>query len=186
MPPKSQIGFSLGPAGESFTDETTRALPMFELAPNGDPWGTNSQQSTTAESAVPTLMPRSVSLKPMEPTVVKGNGPTLQIRQLWEGTVTDVSAEGFVATLRDRTRPTNPDEQAAFEFESIEVQEDDKPLVKPGSVFYLMMGKETAHSGQVRTVSSVEFRRLPAWTRSSLDGATARAASLKEWFAFEK
>ncbi len=91
-----------------------------------------------------------------------------------------------MATLSDRTRPSSPDEQAIFEFGSFEVPDDDQPLVTPGSVFYWMMGTERTRSGQVKNVSTVEFRRLPIWTKSSLASAATKAAHLKEWFASEK
>jgi hypothetical protein len=93
------------------------------------------QPATATSSVRAEAVPRSVALEPRVPTVAKGTGITLQIRQLWEGTVTEVLPQGFVATLRDRTKPSSPDEQAVFDFESFEVSEDDQPLVTPGSVF---------------------------------------------------
>jgi hypothetical protein len=159
---------------------------MFSLGLATEPWTTNLQQSITGDFFVPTPVPQSVTLGPPVPKVVKGNGPSLQIRQLWEGTVTYVSTDHFVATLTDKTQLTNPDEQATFEFASFEVPEDDKSLVKPGSVFYLMIGTTKALSGQIRNISALEFRRLPSWTRSSLETASVRASSLKKWFDSEK
>src|SRR5437879_4261372 len=106
MPPKSQIGFSPGPASRTFTGAVDETRPMFSLGLATEPWTTNLQQSITGDFFVPTPVPQSVTLEPPVPKVVKGNGPSLQIRQLWEGTVTHVSTDHFVATLTDKTQLT--------------------------------------------------------------------------------
>jgi hypothetical protein len=137
--------------------------------------------TATSEKGLPTPLPLSVTIEPKAPTFVKGKGSALKIRQWWEGTVTRVTEENFIATLVDKTNPAAPDEQAVFEFSSFEVPDDDKPLLKPGSVFYFVMGTQTTYSGQVISTSALEFRRLPKWTRRSLDVAQARASRLHEW-----
>jgi hypothetical protein len=134
---------------------------------------------------VPEPVPSSVVLEPKIPKPAKGKGSTLKIRQLWEGTVVQVFPDRFVATLTDMTDLGGPDEQAELEFASFEIPPDDEPLVKPGSVFYLVMGIQTTHSGQVITISSLQFRRLPTWTRRSLENAGARIATLKKWLKTE-
>lgn len=184
MPPKLQIR-SLAGDNALLPAEAILARPLIELEREQDDFGTN-QQSVVSTLQLVSSTPCTVALEPPVPVVVSGTGSTLQIRQLWEGTVTEVRGEGFVATLNDRTKPCSPDEQAIFEFESFEVPTDDQPLVTPGSVFYWMMGTERTHSGQIRNVSSVEFRRLPFWTKRSLVNASERVAHLKEWFSSEK
>ena len=128
-------------------------------------------------------VPSAVAVRPPVPLVSKGSGPTLQIRQLWEGTVIDVRDGQFVATLSDKTSPSNPDEQAVFECS--EISFDDRHLVGPGSVFYWAIGTESTPAGQLRNVSSIEFRRVPAWTRSALQRAENRVSHLKELFQSE-
>src|ERR1700690_656553 len=51
-----------------------------------------------------------VELAPPDPKVTKGHGPTLQIRQLWECTVTELRGDGFVAILSDKTKLDSPEE----------------------------------------------------------------------------
>ena len=117
------------------------------------------------------------------PPVAKGKDPTLQIRQLWEGTVTEVHEDEFVAMLSDKSNPQNPNEQATFQY--IEVSDDDRSLVKPGSVFYWAIGTQRTPAGQVKNVSGIDFQRAPAWTRGALSDAFVRARRIAEWFHVE-
>ncbi|MFZ0796818.1 MAG: hypothetical protein WAM98_03450 [Terriglobales bacterium] len=133
------------------------------------------QESTAAEP-----VPRSVKVEPETPQMAKEAGRALQIKQLWEGTVTELRGGTFVAVLNDKSRPSSPAEQV--EFESIELREDDWPLVAPGAVFYWMIGTERTPSGQVRNISNIEFSRLPIWTRSSLKTASEKGLRMEQWF----
>jgi hypothetical protein len=125
-------------------------------------------------------VPRTVKVEPDVPETTKQAGASLQIKQLWEGTVTEVRGETFVAILNDKSQPSSPAEQV--EFEAVELRVDDLPLVVPGSVFYWMIGTERTPSGQVRNISNVEFSRLPVWTRSSLKTASEKGSRAKQWF----
>jgi hypothetical protein len=186
MPPKWLTTFLTG-RDESFTSGSGLDTALIELGAvqNAVSMSQASRSSDTTDyaGALPSgAVPLSATLRPRMPTVTKGNGPSLQIRQLWEGTVTELRDDGFVATLSDRTKPSNPDEQAVFEFEYVEVSDDDRHLISPGSVFYWTIGTERTPAGQVKNVSSVEFRRSPAWTRGALANASTRASHLKGWF----
>jgi hypothetical protein len=181
MPPKFLTTFLGGQQAEEGADTGCNIVrTMIQDAP--------PPAERFNEGLSPSTMPfdwkitPNVELVPPTPRVTKGHGSTLQIRQLWECTVTELRSEGFVATLSDKTKLDSPDEQGLFEFENIEISEDDHRLLSPGSVFYWMMGTERTRAGQVKNVSSVEFRRSPAWTRSAVAQASAQAASLKEWF----
>jgi hypothetical protein len=188
MPPKFQITFLTGQSIKTFAGATPRPLIQFDSMPSSlEDTNRERDQAGTAQLAddVPPHVPSAVLLEPPIPAVLKGDGPSLQIRQLWEGTVTELRDEGFVATLSDKTKPSNPDEQALFEFEYVEISKDDHILVKPGSGFYWMIGTERSPAGQVKNVSSVEFRRSPVWTRSALASADSRASRVKEWFQSE-
>ena len=125
-------------------------------------------------------IPNGATLRPFLKVTTRGRDPVLQTRQLWEGTVTEVRDGEFVAILSDRTSPKNPDEQVAFDFG--EVSPADRELVRPGSVLYWIVGSERTVGGQVKNVSILQFRRVPAWTQSALSRAAVRAQRIREAF----
>jgi hypothetical protein len=87
-----------------------------------------------------------------------------------------------VAILSDKTNPGNPDERGSFDFEYTEISPDDLRLINPGSTFYWVIGNERTVAGQVKNVSMLQFRRVPAWTQSRLDRAADSARRLRESF----
>jgi hypothetical protein len=111
---------------------------------------------------------------------VLAKGSVLKTLQVWEGTVTGLGEQNFVATLRDLTKPSNPDEQA--EFARVEVSEDDQELLTPGSTFYWVVGTEGTPGGQRKNISTLQFRRLPPWTDNALRRANERAALTRSLF----
>lgn len=111
---------------------------------------------------------------------VISQGSVLKPLQIWEGTVTGLDEQNFVAILRDLTKPSNPDEQA--EFARIEVSEDDQELLSPGSTFYWVVGTESTPGGQRRNISTLQFKRLPPWTDNALRRATERAVLTRSLF----
>lgn len=193
MPPKSLIASLLGLSDRTFAGDgkVDQIKSIFDFGLNKQDLDTavveskqESAESKTSQFVSPTTpVIRGVLVDKGAPVVSRGDGGSLQIRQLWEGTVTELCEDGFIATLTDKTRPNNPDERAVFQFESIEVPVDDLPLVQPGSVFYWTLGIESKASGQVKNVSTVEFRRLPAWpwTTSSIATASSEASKLRGW-----
>lgn len=196
MPPKSQIMSSLGLANKTSGEGVESTELLFELGDVPSFYGNSAESRRTAdpersENSAPTVpvptvegagaqVPRSVRVEPSIPEATKEKGSSLLIKQLWEGTVTEVSGETFIAVLNDKSRLSSPEEQV--EFECVELREDDRPLVVPGSVFYWMIGTERTPSGQVRNISNIEFSRLPVWTRSSLKAALERGSRTDQWF----
>lgn len=112
-------------------------------------------------------------------TIAK-ESPALQSRQIFEGTIKDVSKGSFLATLRDKTNPNNPEE--IVEFENSEVSSEDRGLVIPGSAFYWIIGRERTVAGQIKNVSTLQFRRAPTWSESSIAKATERAQGIIDLF----
>ena len=90
-----------------------------------------------------------------------------RILQQWEGTVTEIGDESFVARLRDLTVLKHPEERA--EFSVSEVHENDLPLLRVGSVFYWAVGRRHQANGQRLVTSELRFRRLPQWTQADLE-----------------
>jgi hypothetical protein len=128
-------------------------------------------------------VPQGLTERPRLNIVLDKREPLLTTRQLWEGTITEVRNGGFLAVLSDKSNPSNPDEQARFEFENMEISPDDLPLVRPGASFYWTIGNQTSVGGQSTNVSFVQFRRVPAWTERRLAQVTETARSLRQLFA---
>jgi hypothetical protein len=194
MPPKSQITSLLGLANRTSSDQIRNTQLLFEFGDVPSFYGNWDEsrrplEPNQVEDLFPTAptvtragaqIPSSVRVEPSLPETAREKGPSLQIKQLWEGTVTEVHGETFVAVLNDKSRLNSPEEQV--EFESVELRGDDWPLVVPGSVFYWMIGTERTPSGQVRNISNIEFSRLPVWTRSSLKAASEKGSRTNQWF----
>lgn len=186
MPPKSQITSFLQSSDRTSSHDIRQTQLLFEFGmPIKSDHSNDQNQNDTAplsaqENAPPVEpVPRSVKVGPEIPQIAK-EGRTLQIKQLWEGTVMELRRGTFLAVLNDKSRPNSPAEQV--EFESVELREDDWPLVAPGAVFYWMIGSERTPSGQVRNISNIEFSRLPVWTRSSLKTASEKGLRVEQWF----
>jgi hypothetical protein len=81
-----------------------------------------------------------------------------KLLQFWEGRVESVSADSLVATVYDRTTPSNPPEEMEFDLE--EFQLADQPLVEPGAVFYWSIGYRNYRRGNRHRYSEIRFRRL--------------------------
>jgi hypothetical protein len=92
--------------------------------------------------------------------------------QAWEGVVTRVMGNAFLARLIDLTQ-TGADEEAEFSIDDI--SEEDKALITPGAIFYWDIGYHTSYSGQRTRESMIRFRRLPAWTQKEIDAAQREA-----------
>jgi hypothetical protein len=104
--------------------------------------------------------------------------PALRILQQFEGTVSAVTGEDFVAVLRDRTDPNRPEEEATFSLD--EAGPDDLQLIEPGAVFYLTIAYE--NRPYRRRTSEIRFRRMPRWSKADLGRIAGDAAELHRLF----
>jgi hypothetical protein len=100
--------------------------------------------------------------------------------QQWEGTVVEIRKDGLEAVLRDLTAQERAEERTSFSFD--EISSDDQSLVALGAVFYWFIGYEITASGQRKLVSTVRFRRLPAWTKSEIEALDKEADELADFF----
>jgi hypothetical protein len=141
-----------------------------------------SSGSASSIERVDPIVPSGVTFRPALRFGAPGRAPRLKTRQLWEGTVTELSNTGFAAVLTDKTNPRNPDEQVIFDFDNTEISPEDQKLISPGSSFYWIIGNERTLAGQVKNVSMVQFRRIPAWTERRLATAADRARRIRESF----
>lgn len=112
------------------------------------------------------------------PPIPKRSREYFNALQKWEGFVTEIEDEVF----RSRLVPIigQGDEQEAEIYIS-EVTEEDRSMIKVGSVFYWSIGYLERPSGRLRA-SIIRFRRLPKWTAKEIDEASKRVKNLKELF----
>jgi hypothetical protein len=164
--------------------ELIYAVPKA-LGATQEPAQATTSMSIADAAAASTVLPAGVELIcTPSPERIGRRESVLQTRQLWDGTVTEIFEDGFGATLADRTNPNNPDEYAVFDY--AEISDEDRDLVKTGAPFYWLIGREKTVSGQVKNLSMVQLRRLPAWTRAALDKASSRARRIQEIFGSER
>jgi hypothetical protein len=183
MPQESLITSLAGQAQTTSTEVgADNSSTIFEFG--SEPLGA-SQKAPAPETAKVLERPMpplatAIRLQPPLETKLWRRVSTLQTRQLWEGTVSELRNDAFTAVLTDKTNPQNPDEQAVFHYS--ELSPEDRRLAEPGSSFYWIIGSERTVGGQLKNVSIVQFRRVPAWTRSALARASDRAKLFREVF----
>jgi hypothetical protein len=105
------------------------------------------------------------------------------VRQQWEGVVTNVEGDEFTVVLRDVRNSAAPEYEAVLPME--EVSPDDLPLLVPGGVLYWTIGYEQTRTGQRKRVSTIRLRRLPAWSRRDMARVEQRARALDGLFRDE-
>jgi hypothetical protein len=131
--------------------------------------------SETPESA------GTAAIASAEPRIILLPGPVAltesrRLLQLWEGLVQAVTGEVFIATLRDKTNPTYPEEEMSIALDEVPV--DDRALVVPGAVFYWSIGYKEGPGQPREGFSRIRFRRLPGWSARELSDARGRAREL--------
>ncbi|MDE3098540.1 MAG: hypothetical protein KGJ88_03625 [Verrucomicrobiota bacterium] len=112
--------------------------------------------------------------------------PSLQefhVLQKFEGIVRSVQGDSFVARLVDKTN-ANCEEEA--EIPLAEVMPGDQDLVKPGAVFYWVMGYRREEYGQVYRFSMIRFQRLPGWSRGEIERTKEAAAIFLSFLDLER
>lgn len=105
---------------------------------------------------------------------------SFQLLQSWEGRVDEVQEGEMVATIRDKTNPSNPEEGVVISLG--EVSEEDQKLVRPGAVFYWSIGYEGSPGFPRRRISQIRFRRLPGWTKREIKNAEKKAEEFSGLF----
>ena len=105
--------------------------------------------------------------------------PTLTPTEEWEGYVESIDKNEFFVVLTNvRSKSSLPTDQAVFSKDDI--NEHERPLLKEGAIVRWIIGREHLPTGQIRKVSELYFRRLPAHTKADYDRAYHKAKSLLE------
>jgi hypothetical protein len=98
--------------------------------------------------------------------------PIFVLKQEWIGRVDAVSDDAFAATLVTRS---SPDDIEHAEIEIDEVAPRDRVHLRPGAVFYWVIGYRDEPYGQRLGVSSIIFRKMTEPTPQALVCADADA-----------
>jgi len=104
--------------------------------------------------------------------------------QKWCGAVVEVRGSEFDAELRDQTDRTRPRELATFALD--EISDGDRSLLQVGAVFYWSIGYEVTPAGQRNTVSTIIFRRLPAWTKREIEAVQKESQEIRGLLGIEE
>jgi len=142
----------------------TSGTYLSEVEKHSQPVGENAPSASHDSS--PSGNSRSIA---RQPTYIVPETPAeyyFETLQQWEGTVTDLSDDQFVAVLRSLSGDI-PDKRVTIDCE--EVSAPDQQLVRPGAVFYWTIGYRIEFHGKKSSVSTIKFRRLPNWTRREIE-----------------
>jgi hypothetical protein len=158
---------------ETSSVERSILPPIVEKLRPHDVVGSNSAGDTAPRSPLPTLDTRVGPIRKMIDPLPRlpAFQPTPRLRfvalQEWEGVVTEIGDDHFVARLTDLSDRTKTlDEEANFP--STEVSDDDQQLLKTGAVFRWIIGFQKLPGGTKQRISQLVFRRLPQWTREDI------------------
>jgi hypothetical protein len=97
--------------------------------------------------------------------------------QEWDGYVIEIGGETFTARLIDITALSENEHEEA-DFPISELSDRDRQLLCVGAIFRWAIGYRKSNSGTKQRVSSIVFRRLPAWTSRELDENRKKAELL--------
>ena len=152
---------------DRFIDETDGLLPSLPRQPLKPEASENKvHEPPTAHVQETPDQPRPlVRYSDCRPTQRR-----FKMLQHWEGIITAVQEEFFWANLSDLSAPSNPEEVVELPIE--EISESDRPLLKPGSVFYWSIGHEITRTGQIRRVSEIRLQRVATHPRRDQDEST--------------
>lgn len=127
----------------------------------------------------------SQTLEPVPDPIIKGprlnvDGRRFIVQQQWEGIVLRLYDNSFEAELRDLTNFKNALE--ITELPLTEISETDRHLIRPGCVFYWVLGHETRNHGQISNVSEIRVRRMPNWEKADIEQLHRSGDSLFKQF----
>jgi hypothetical protein len=147
--------------GSSLSDAGTRIVGQLRFQmPRAEDTSSQASPETTIG------LPQEVIARPEALSRLVVLATENKLLQLWEGHVTSVAKGEFTAVIRDRTVPSNPDEEVTISID--ELGTEDGGLVRPGAVFYWSVRYEQEIGLARRRVSRIRFRRLPGWSRSEV------------------
>ncbi len=102
----------------------------------------------------------------------------------WEGYIESIDEEEFsLRMVNVRSKSALPVDQATFSKD--EVSEYDRSLLREGAIVRWVIGRERLPTGQIRNVSELYFRRLPANSEMDYRRAYKKAGDLLDLIVWE-
>jgi hypothetical protein len=100
-----------------------------------------------------------------------------RLLQKWRGTVLSIQNDDVTARLVDETNTSHPVEIVVLS--SSEFDDEDRPLIVPGAVFYLSIRYEQSRGRPRQRVTRLRIRRLPGFSSSDVTRAKAAATAFR-------
>ncbi len=124
--------------------------------------------------------------RPTTPRVSTHANPRLVVLQKWGGFVESIDQDAgtFVGRLNDIHSPAEGNEERA-EFYLDDVSPDDMELLRQGAIFSWIIGYRDQLFTPRERVSSIVFRRLPAWSRKDLREARETGRTISNALRWE-
>jgi hypothetical protein len=111
--------------------------------------------------------------------------PKIEVLAEWDGYVEDVHRDFFTARLRGLKGDGVAGKDEEAEVPKSDVDAADSDLIVPGAFFRLMITYESPKVGPRRRYTTVQFRRLPAFTQREIDAAEREADELLNGFRLD-
>ncbi|MEI6987059.1 MAG: hypothetical protein WCK65_13120 [Rhodospirillaceae bacterium] len=172
-------GTTFATARTTGTGQGENRKPRYTLVPN-----------TPSADPVPAVRPgstiaarddRQVFNLPVDRAKPESRTEFFMADQELEGSVTEVGEETFTALLSDKTRGRAGIREMA-EIPICEVDKVDMDLLAVGAMFYLTIGRRNLSKGRVELTRNLVFRRMPVWSRTTLERAAKKARELESYF----
>ena len=141
-------------------------------APSNSVSTTVTSESGVSEAVFQTMLPTITKISNKLQTE-----DSFLLMQKWQGVVTQIKDDSFLATLRDLNIDSEDEEAEIF---TADIAPADIPLLVKGAVFYWCIGYRDS-AGQRTRSSQIRFRRLPAWSQRELDSARKEAEAIGEF-----
>jgi len=129
-------------------------------------------------------IPQECLLDILPPSVPRVPTPTLHPLQEWEGCVTEIRSDEFVADLLDLTAGDAVEAEEAV-IPKDELSPEDHARLAIGSRFWWVVGYEASVGGARKRVSQIGLPDLPPMTQADLDRGRGWADWLYERWGLE-
>lgn len=174
--------------GELIHEDGVRAIlaPPGNPSPTGDgsSLGSHESQQSTWMGSQGRDIPQECLLDILPPSVPRVPTPTLHPLQEWEGCVTEIRSDDFVADLLDLTAGDAVEAEEAV-IPKDELSPEDRARLAIGSLFWWVVGYEASVGGARKRVSQIVFPDLPPMTEADLDRGRDWADWLYERWGLE-
>lgn len=174
--------------GELIHEDGVRAILASPSTPSPTAYeyslGSHESQWSTWMGSQGRSGPQGCLLDILPPSVSPVPTPTLHPIREWEGCVTEIRRDEFVADLLDLTAGDAVEAEEAV-ISKDELSPDDRSRLAIGSFFWWVVGYEASVGGARKHVSQLVFPDLPPLTEADLDRGREWADWLFKRWALE-